>query len=198
MYMRFGVRSALATTVAAAAIVTSMAATATAAAPASQDKPAKPFAKGGEVTKFAATSTFKLNLPKGDHAVLTDRGVRFLKADGTLDGGMKRLDVKDKAGKIHKATWTLKGDQLTQKIADVKGSTIEGTVVPAAAPGKVATRAKRSNSNCFWDGVATIGAGLGAAGGVIAAPASGGTSLAATGALMGGAAAAAHGVQDCF
>ncbi|MEV5592252.1 hypothetical protein [Streptomyces sp. NPDC052496] len=194
--MRFGVRSALATTVAAAAIVTSMAATATAAAPASQGKPANPFAKGGEVAKFAATSTFKLNLPKGDHAVLTDRGVRFLKADGTLDGGMKRVDIKDKAGKVHKVTWTLKGDQLTQKIADVKGSTIEGTVVPATTQGKV--RAKRSNSNCFWDGVATMGAGLGVIGSVVAAPVSGGTTLAATGALMGGAAVAAHGVQDCF
>ncbi|MFH8410996.1 hypothetical protein ACH4FX_40435 [Streptomyces sp. NPDC018019] len=196
--MRIGLRSALATTVIAAAIVSSTAGTAMAAAPAPQGKAANVFAKDGEVAKFAATSTFKLNLPKGDHAVLTDHGVRFLKADGTLDGGMKRVDVKDKAGKIHKATWTLKGDQLTQKIADVKGSTIEGVVVPPTTQGKVTTRTKRSNSNCFWDGVATMGAGLGVIGSVVAAPVSGGTTLAATGALMGGAAAAAHGVQGCF
>ncbi|UQA91322.1 hypothetical protein [Streptomyces halobius] len=181
---------------AATAIVSSTATTAMAAAPASQDKPANVFVKRGQVAKFAASSTFKINLPKGDHAVLTPRGLRVLNADEKVVGGMTRLDVMDKAGHVHKATWSLEGNQLTQTIADVKkGSTIEGTVVRPTPPGPVTVLV---NWNCFWDGVGTVGAGLGVIGSVAGAPATGGASLAATGGLLGGTAMAARGFKDCF
>ncbi len=149
MFMRIGLRPALAATVVTAAIVSSTAGTAMAAAPASQGKDTNAVAKRGQVTKFAATSTFKIKLPKGDHAVLTDPGVRFLNADGKAVGGMTRLDIKDKAGHIHKVTWSLKGDRLTQKVSGVKGSTVEGVVVRPTTPGQVTTRMDWS---CFMDG----------------------------------------------
>ncbi|GGU00707.1 hypothetical protein GCM10010289_21790 [Streptomyces violascens] len=168
-----------------------------AASLAPQDKPANAFVERGKVAKFAATSTFKLQLPKGDHAVLTDPGVRFLDADGKVVGGMTRLDIRDTAGNIHKATWTLKGDQVTQTIADVKeGSTIEGTVVRPTAPGQITTR---MDWTCFMDGVGALGGGIAVAASVAGGLETGGASLAATGGLINGTAGAAKGVADhCF
>ncbi|MFF4694874.1 hypothetical protein [Streptomyces chattanoogensis] len=92
---------------------------------------------------------------------------------------MTRLDIKDKAGYIHKATWTLKGDQFTQTIADVKGSTIEGVVVRPTTPGQVTTR---MDWTCFMDGVGAVGGGIAVAAGVAGGLETGGASLAATGA----------------
>ncbi|WP_438295860.1 hypothetical protein [Streptomyces sp. HUAS TT7] len=69
---------------------------------------------------------------------------------------MTRLDIKNTAGHTHKATWTLKGDQLTQTIADVKGATIEGVVVRPTTPVQLTTR---MNWTCFMDGVGTVGGG---------------------------------------
>ncbi|MEN2423038.1 hypothetical protein AABB02_33620 [Streptomyces rimosus] len=194
--MRIGLRSALAATVVTAALVSSAAGTATAAASAPQGKEGNAFAKRGEVTKFAATSTFKLTLPKGDHAVITDPGVRILNADGKAVGGITRLDIKDKAGNIHKATWALKGDQLTQTIADVKGDTIEGTVVRPTTPGQITTRI---DWTCLSDGAATVMGGLGVAASVAGGLETGGATLAATSGLIGGTTSAAKGVHDhCF
>jgi hypothetical protein len=188
--MRLGMRSALTATVVTAAIVSSTAA-AVADTPPKQD-----IAKRGQVTRFAATSTFDLTLPKGDHAVLTDPGVRFLNADGKTVGGMTRLDIKDTAGHIHKATWTLKGNKLTQKIADVNGSTIEGTAVRPTTPGQMTAN---FDWKCFTDGATAIASGVGVAASVIGAPETGGAALAATGPLISGTAAAANGVHDhCF
>ncbi|WP_199930861.1 hypothetical protein [Streptomyces sp. CB02923] len=170
--------------------------TAMAAAPASHGKQTLDVAKRGQVTEFAATSTFKLKLPKGDRAILSDPGVRFLNADGKTVGGMTRLDVKDKAGHVHKATWTLKGDRLTQKISGVKGSTVEGVAVRPTTPGQVTTR---MDWTCFTNGATALASGVGVAATVAGAPETGGTALAATGPLISGTAAAANGVHDhCF
>ncbi|KAA6222019.1 hypothetical protein CP973_08675 [Streptomyces albofaciens JCM 4342] len=194
--MRIGLRPALAATVVTAAIVSSTAGTAMAAAPASQGKDTNAVAKRGQVTKFAATSTFKIKLPKGDHAVLTDPGVRFLNADGKAVGGMTRLDIKDKAGHIHKVTWSLKGDRLTQKVSGVKGSTVEGVVVRPTTPGQVTTRMDWS---CFMDGAGALASGVGVIASVAGAPESGGATLSAAGPLISGTASAAKGVSDhCF
>ncbi|WP_043264708.1 hypothetical protein [Streptomyces sp. CT34] len=165
-----------------------------AAAPASQDQPANVFVNRGQVAKFATTSTFKLNLPKGDHAVLTPRGVRFLDANGQVVGGMARQDIKDTAGHIHKATWTLNGDQVTQTISDVNGSTIEGTLVQPTAPGQVSARS--GGWDCIMDGAGAVAGGLGLAGAAVTSPMTLGTSLAAGGAFVGGTAAAAKGFAD--
>ncbi|WP_030680059.1 hypothetical protein [Streptomyces rimosus] len=148
------------------------------------------------VTKFAATSTFTLKLPKGDHAVVTGPGLRIINADGKVVGGMTRLDIKDKAGHVHKAIWTLKGNRLTQKVSDVKGSTIEGVVVRPAKPGQVTTR---MDWTCFMDGVEAVGGGLGVAASGAGGLQTGGASLAATWGLLTGTSAAAKGVADhCF
>ncbi|MGD3112638.1 hypothetical protein [Streptomyces sp. YGL11-2] len=146
------------------------------------------------MAKFATTSTFKINLPKGDHAVLTPRGVRFLDANGQVVGGMARQDIKDTAGKVHKATWTLNGDQVTQTISDVNGSTIEGTLVRPAAPGQMSARS--IDWDCIMDGAGAAAGGLGLAGAALTAPMTAGTSLAAAGAFVGGAASAAKGFAD--
>ncbi|MFH8405255.1 hypothetical protein ACH4FX_10825 [Streptomyces sp. NPDC018019] len=191
--MRIGLRSALAATVVTTAIVSSTAGTALAAAPASQDKPANVFVKRGQVAKFAATSTFKLNLPKGDRAVLTPRGVRFLDAKGQVIGGMPRLDVKDKDGHIHHSKWALEGNQLTQTISDVNGATIEGTVVKPTTPGRIEARI---DWNCMMDGTGAVIGGLGVAGAALTSPMTAGTSLAAAGGLLGGTVSAAKGFAD--
>jgi hypothetical protein len=195
--MRIGMRSVLAATLAAAAIVSTSAATATAAStPTPQHNATSVFAKRGQTTKFAATVTFNINLPKGDHAVLTAPGVRFIDAKGQAVGGMTRLDVADTSGHIHHTTWTLKGDQLTQTISGVNGSTIEGVVVRPTTPGQMTAN---FDWDCFGDGVTALTDGVITAGTVAAAPESGGATLAATGAVAQGAWAAAQGVKDnCF
>ncbi|MFH9420769.1 hypothetical protein [Streptomyces sp. NPDC017529] len=98
-------------------------------------------------------------------------------ADGKAVGGITRLDIKDKAGHIHKVTWTLKGDRLTQKVADVKGPTVEGVLVRPTTPGQATTR---KDWTCLQDGTGAVMGGLGVAASVAGGLETGGASLAAT------------------
>lgn len=97
-------------------------------------------------TALAKTATDTMDVPEGGKLTAYQGGVQVIDAGGTVIATVRPGTVTDADGTIHKVSFTVNGNDVTQTIEGVTGDTVTGTITPPtySLGGGASTAAKQT------------------------------------------------------